>query len=83
MMNPAAPKGASPWRINDEKQNEKPPCPAVLRSSYELLDFVVLMNRSILGDALMRENLTNIFDSPNLSKKFSIKVRLKNFNRFA
>jgi hypothetical protein len=27
-------------------------CPAVPRSSYELPDFVVLMNHSILGEAL-------------------------------
>ena len=57
-MDAAAPEGAPPRRIN-LLIKKTVICPAVARSSYELLDFVVLMNHSILGEALMRGTLLN------------------------
>ena len=55
-MDAAAPGGAPPRRIN-LLIKKTVICPAVARSSYELLDFVVLMNHSILGEGLRQGTL--------------------------
>ena len=55
-MDAAAPEGTPPRRINPIVKKTVI-CPAMPRSSSELLDFVVLMNHSILGEALSRGTL--------------------------